>query len=64
MKLSRQIPLGYAARKRDCQELLREEHQAAVESLIEKELKDLKEMGFWKPPRDFAEVDLFLGAHT
>ena len=64
MKLSRQFPLGYAARKRDCQELLREEHQAAVESLIEKELKDLKEMGFWKPPRDFAEVDLFLGAHT
>ena len=64
MDLSKQFPLGYAARKRDCQELLREEHQAAVEDLIQKELKDLKAAGFWKSPRPFAEVDQFLDAHT
>ena len=64
MDLSKQFPLGYAARKRDCQELLREEHQAAVENLIKNELQELKEAGFWKSPRPFAEVDLFLAAHT
>ena len=64
MDLSKQFPLGYAARKRDCQELLREEHQAAVQNLIKNELKDLKEAGFWKAPRPFAEVELFLAVHT
>jgi len=64
MEFSRQFPRGHAARKRDCEEVLREEHQAAVSKLIKEELEELKAAGFWKAPRQFAEVDLFLEAHV
>lgn len=64
MDLAMQFPLGYATRKRDCEELLRKEHQAAVASLIQKELADLKATGFWKAIRPLTEVDLFMDAHT
>ena len=64
MDLTKQFPLGYAARKRDCEELLREEHQSMVAALIKKECDDLKAAGFWKTPRPFQEVELFVAAHT
>ena len=50
MDLSKQFPIGYAARKRDCEELLREEHDDAVAKLINDELDALTAAGFWKKP--------------
>ena len=64
MDLSKQFPVGYAARKRDCEDLLRDEHLFAVKKLIKKEKEDLTAAGFWKPPRPFPEVDLLLETHT
>ena len=64
MHFSKQYPLGHAARKRDVDEMLRSEHQAAVASLVQAERTTLEAMSFWRPRRQFHEVDLFLAAHT
>ena len=60
MNLTKQFPVGYAARKRDCEELMREEHQESVAKLIQTELAALKAAEFWRTPRQFDEVDHFV----
>ena len=59
MELSKQFPVGYTARKRDCEELLREEHQGAVAKLIKKEMDDslrLNVFRFHSPDKEFSKA--------
>ena len=54
-ELSMHHPAGYAHRKRDSAEVIRDEHEAAVRALVKKEETQLVAA----PWREFAEVDAF-----
>ena len=56
LRLAREVGTGYAQRKRDAQEIMRDELHASITAHIDKELTDLQRM----PPRAFPEVDAFV----
>ena len=55
--LARDVGAGYAKRKRDAQEVMRDELEASIHAHNTAELKDLQLLS----PRAFAEVDEFVG---
>ena len=60
-ELSQHFPVGFANRRRDSLELQREEHARAVRARVSTELEALHKANFFKEPRSFVEIDLFLG---
>ena len=56
MGLAREIGVGYAQRKRDAQEVMRDEKEASIRAHIAKEMQDLTQL----PQRAIPEVDKFV----
>ena len=54
------FPVGHSARKRDADEALRDQKEAAVRELVKRELEGLRRRGLYKEPRAFAELDEFV----
>ena len=55
------FPVGHSARKRDADEALRDQKEAAVRELVQRELEELRRRGLYQEPRTFTDLDDFVG---